>query len=106
MYVIRYLDSGNDFEAELIAHGLRDEVIDALVLYETKGSTNTRYRQAKYMTLNALDEGQLTEKMRNAKASYSGFLADVLLENPRNKSVSDLVPPNVRASFDCIKGWL
>jgi putative ATP-dependent endonuclease of OLD family len=106
LYGINYLDSGNDFEAELIVHGLRDEIIDALVLYETKGSTNERYRQAKYKALNALSNVQLTAKMRDAKSSYSGFLADVLLENPRNKSVNELIPPNVRASFDCIKGWL
>lgn len=106
LYGVHYLDSGNDFEAELIAHGLRDEVIDALVLYQTKGATNARWRQAKYKELNALSDMQLTEIMRDAKASYSGYLADVLRENPRAKSVNDLVPPNVRASFDCIKGWL
>jgi len=106
LYGIQYLESGNDFEVELIAHGLRDEVIDSLVLYETKGSSNERYRQAKHNELILLNDVQLTEKMRNAKASYSGFLADVLLENPRNKSANELVPPNVRASFDCIKGWL
>jgi putative ATP-dependent endonuclease of OLD family len=106
LYGITYLDNGNDFEAELIAHGLRDEVIDALVLYETKGSTNERYRTAKHKELNALSNEQLIDNMREAKSSYSGFLADVLLENPRNKSVTELVPPNLRASFDCIKGWL
>ncbi|MEI6222951.1 MAG: AAA family ATPase [bacterium] len=106
LYGIFYLDSGNDFEAELIAHGLRDEVIDALVLYKTNGSTNERCRQAKYRKLNALNNVQLIDSMRGAKASYAGFLADVLRENPRAKSINDLVPPNVRACFDCIKGWL
>lgn len=103
---IHYLGAGNDFEAELIAHGLRDEVIDALVLYETKGSTNPAYVTAKNTELNALSDTQLQEKMRKDKSSYSGFLADVLLDNPRAKPINDLVPANVRASFDCIKGWL
>lgn len=106
LYGITYLAHGNDFEAELVAHGLRDEVIDALVLYETKGSTNERYRKAKYKELNALTNALLIANMREAKSSYSGFLADVLLENPRKKTVDELVPPNLRASFDCIKGWL
>lgn len=106
LYAITYLDNGNDFEAELIAHGLRNEVVDALVLYETKGSTNDRYRTAKYKELNVLTDEQLIANMRDAKSSYSGFLADVLLENPRKKSAAELVPPNIRASFDCIKGWL
>lgn len=106
IYRIDYLGSGNDFEAELIAHGLRDEIIDALVLYETKASKNIRYRTAKHQELVGLNNVQLTEKMRNSKSSYSGFLADVLMENSRNKSENDLVPPCVRASFDCIKRWL
>ena len=106
LYGIKYLDSGNDFEAEIINHGLRDEIVDALVLYETKGSINVRYQKAKYKELNVLSNDELVSKMREAKSSYSGFLADVLLENPRKKSALDLVPPNVRASFDCIKGWL
>lgn len=106
LYGIHFLDLGNDFEAELIAHGLRDEVIDALVLYKTNGSTVERWRQAKYRELNALSDIQLTECMRDAKASYSGFLADVLLKNPRTKSANELVPPNVRSSFDRIQRWL
>lgn len=106
LYNINYLDTGNDFEAELVAHGLRDEIIDALVLYETKGATNKRYRSAKYKELNALDNTALIAKMRDAKSSYSGFLADVLLKNVRVKAPDELIPPNVRASFDCIRGWL
>lgn len=106
LYGITYLDNGNDFEAELIAHGLRNEIVDALVLYETKGSTNDQYRTAKVKELNVLTDEQLLAKMREAKSSYSGFLADVLWENTRNKSAAELVPPNIRASFDCIKGWL
>ncbi len=106
LYNINYLDIGNDFEAELVAHGLRDEIIDALVLYKTKGSTNQRYQSAKYKEFNELDDDALIAKMRDAKSSYSGFLADVLLKNVRVKEPDELIPPNVRASFDCIKGWL
>jgi putative ATP-dependent endonuclease of OLD family len=73
LYGVNYLNAGNDFEAELVGHGLRDEIIDALVLYETKGSTIKKYKTAKYNELNILDDSQLIAKMRNAKSSYSGF---------------------------------
>ena len=106
LHNIHYLCSGNDFEAEIISHGLKDEVVDALVLYETKGSTNPRYKQAKQRELNSLTVPDLLVRMRETKSSYSGFLADVLLENPRHKGAHDLVPPTIRAGFDCIKGWL
>lgn len=106
LYGIQYLDLGNDFEAELISHGLRDEVIDALVLYETDATENTKWRTAKQTELNKLTDSELTERMRGAKSSYSGFLADVILENTRKKAVDSLVPPNVRVALNCIKGWL
>ncbi|MQL50126.1 AAA family ATPase [Photorhabdus khanii] len=106
-YDIYFLDDGNDFEKELIDHGLRDEIIDAFVLLATTGNKNNeKFREAKYNEFNQLTDEQLLEKMSKEKASYAGFLADVLLANKRIKSVDDLVPPNVRASFDCIKGWL
>lgn len=104
---ISYHGTGNDFEAELIAHGLRDEIIEALVLFYTKGTPNEQYqRETKLKELNALNDEKLIEEMRKKKTSYAGFLVDVLLENKNNKSVNQLVPPNIRANFDCIKRWL
>src|SRR5690606_31762603 len=81
---IYFLDSGNDFEAELISHGLRHEVIKALLLWEIDGISNPRKLEVKeretLKELNKLSDNELIEKMRKAKSSYSGFLADVLLE--------------------------
>jgi putative ATP-dependent endonuclease of OLD family len=106
LYGVYFLDTRNDFEAELILHGLRDEVIDSLVLYATNGSSNQKWRIAKKNELSRLSDEELIAEMRCAKSSYSGYLADILLENPRNKSKEELIPPSIRASFDCIKGWL
>lgn len=104
---VGYFADGNDFDAELIAHGLHDEIIDALVsLATTEDSTNEQLKNAMHQKFGQMNDSDLLIKMRKEKASYSGFLADVLLENPRNKTTEELVPPNLRASFDCIKGWL
>jgi len=45
-------------------------------------------------------------KMRGSKASYAGFLADVLKDNPENRLPDDLIPSSVKNAFDSIKGWL
>ncbi|MFA7240194.1 MAG: AAA family ATPase [Sulfuricellaceae bacterium] len=104
---VGYFADGNDFDAELIAHGLRDEIIDAFVLLATtEDSTNEKFKNAMHQKFCQMNDSDLLIKMRKEKASYSGFLADVLLENPRNKTTEELVPPNLRASFDCIKEWL
>ena len=47
-YHLAFLSSGNDMEAEIILQSqLRDEVIEALVRTETRGSDNTQYIAAK-----------------------------------------------------------
>ncbi len=104
---ISYLTSGNDFEAELLLQtGLKEEIISALVLSETNGSENPRYRAAKLKEITALTEQDLLLKMRESKAAYAGFLADVLRENPNNKMVNALVPTAVIDAFNAVKGWL
>lgn len=107
IFGVSYLDTGNDFEAELlVTKALRNEIIAALVLEETNATVNTRYREAKHRELSALTDADLLLKMRGSKASYAGFLADVLKENPENRLPDDLIPSSVKNAFDSIKGWL
>lgn len=105
-YGIQYLGSGNDFEAELLAHGLRDEINEALVLCETKGSDNPRYRQVKSAEICALSDEDIITRMRDSKASYAGFLADVLKDNPNSKTPEQLLPLSVKKTLDTVKQWL
>ena len=105
-FAIEYLSSGNDFEAELLAMGLRDELVDALVLSETKGSENPRYLAAKRKEIGALTDPDLLVQLRAAKASYAGFLGDVIRSNPNNKAKEALVPLPVRSGFTTIEKWL
>ena len=104
---ISYLTSGNDFEAELLLHTrLKEEIISALVLSETNGSENQRYRAAKLKEITALTEQDILLKMRESKAAYAGFLADVLRENPNNRMVDALLPTAVINAFNVVEGWL
>ncbi|MQC12501.1 ATP-dependent endonuclease [Morganella morganii] len=101
-----YLSDGNDIEAELLlVLGLRDEVIEALVKTETRGSDNTRYIEAKTAELSALNNEALVEKMRASKASYAGFLADVINRNPMNRPIDELVPSAAIEAFKKLKEW-
>lgn len=106
-FFLSYLHTGNDIEAELIAPlGLRREIVDALVLTETRGSGNEQYIAAKKKEIDALNDVQLLEKMHTSKASYAGFLADVIKRNPYKKNKESLVPEAVRNAFDQIQGWI
>ena len=106
IFSISYLSQGNDIEEEMLSTlGLRNEIIEALVLTETKGSDNECYCQAKQRQISALDDQQLLKKMRGAKASYAGFLADVICRNPHKKEKEALVPDAVKAAFLKIEEW-
>jgi len=85
---------------------LRDEIISALVSSETNGSGNHRYRAAKLNEITTLPDQDILLKMRGSKASYAGFLADVLRENPNNRTANALLPSAVIDAFNAVKGWL
>ena len=107
IFGVSYLRSNNDFEAELLLQTkLRDEIISALVSSETNGSENHRYRAAKLNEITALPDQDILLKMRGSKASYAGFLADVLRENPNNRTANALLPSAVIDAFNAVKGWL
>ncbi len=107
IFGVSYLSSNNDFEAELLLQTkLRAEIISALVSSETNGSENHRYRAAKLNEITTLSDQDILLKMRGSKASYAGFLADVLRENPNNRTANALLPSAVIDAFNAVKGWL
>jgi len=86
--------------------GLRDELVDALVSCETKGSDNPRYVAAKRKEIAALTDPNLLAQLRGSKASYAGFLGDVIRSNPNGRTKESLVPLPVRSGFTTIEKWL
>ncbi|TXK93896.1 ATP-dependent endonuclease [Methylococcaceae bacterium CS5] len=107
VFSISFLNLGNDIEAELInSLALREEIIESLVLKETKGTSNSHYLAAKTTKIEALDDESLLEKMRASKASYAGFLADVITRNPQNRVKGDLVPEAFKEAFKKIEEWV
>lgn len=107
LFGISYLSQGNDFESEVFTSlGLRPEIIEALVKCETNGSTNVNWINAKQGELSALSDPEILIKMRELKASYSGFLGDVLICNSAGRTKEQRIPRAVIDAFDNIKEWL
>jgi len=107
IFGVSYLNSNNDFEAELLLQiKLKDEIISALVSSETNGTENKRYRDAKLKEISALSDEDILSRMRWAKASYAGFFADVLRENPNKRIANALLPSAIIDAFNAVKGWL
>ncbi|MBU6351835.1 MAG: AAA family ATPase [Chloroflexi bacterium] len=103
---IAFIGNGNDFEAELMGLGLRDEIIQSLVLCATQDTSNKEHVAAKQREITALSDSDIIVRMRKSKANYAGHLADVLLMNPNGKSVEEMVPAAVAQAFEQLKGWL
>lgn len=107
IFSLHFLNKDNDIEAELVnALNLRDEIVEALIATQTRGSANECYIAAKTKKIEAMDSEGLLEAMRASKASYAGYLSDVILRNPNNKEREELVPDAIVAAFKQIKGWI
>jgi putative ATP-dependent endonuclease of OLD family len=104
---VSYLGKGNNFEAELLNQlPLKDEIIEALVLSATNATDNPQYRAAKLKEISALSDADLLKMMRENKTSYSGFLADVIRENPNKKDPAKITPIAVTEALQQLTKWL
>ena len=106
-FQLDFLTAPNDFEAEIIrVCNQRSEVIDAFVEKAKDVKPHAAYLAKKSTELEKLNDDQLIDKMRGVKTSYSGFLADVLIENKNGKSREDVVPAAFQSAFTKVEGWL
>jgi putative ATP-dependent endonuclease of OLD family len=104
---LEYLTDTYDFEAELIkACGLVPEVIESFMAMKEGFNSNPQFLDAQRDKIEKMTDDQLIEEMRNSKTAYSGFLAEVLSENPRGLAREELVPHAFQSAFSAIEGWL
>lgn len=107
IFSLHFLGDNNDIEAELVnVLNMRDEIVEALIATQTRGSTNEKYVAAKTQEIEAMNNEGLLKIMRASKASYAGYLSDVILRNPNNKKTEELVPDAVVAAFKQVEGWI
>jgi len=107
IFSLHFLSENNDIEAELVnALNMRDEIVEALITTQTRGSTNTHRIMDKTKKIEEMDDEGLLEAMRASKASYAGYLSDVILRNPNNKKTEELIPDAIVSAFKQIERWI
>ncbi len=107
IFGVSYFGAGNDVEAELMSiSSLRAEIIEAIVLLESSAFNNPHYTASRRAVVSALNDVDLLVKLRGTKASYAGFLADVVRENPNNKVPAAITPDAIFLALTQIKKWL
>lgn len=107
VFGLSYCTNPNDFEAELLnVLKLRNEINEALVLYDTNATENAKYRAAKEAEIKGLSDPDVLTRMRNAKTSYSGFLSDIIRQGAGGKKPEQLIVKAALDAFTAIKGWI
>ncbi len=107
IFSLHFLGDNNDIEAELVnVLNMRDEIVEALITTQTRGSIDEHYITAKTKEIEDMDNEGLLEAMRASKASYAGNLSGVILRNPNNKATEDLIPSSIVAAFKQIEEWI
>ena len=107
-FEVAYLEDGNDIEAELVNElKLQDEIKEALFHYEAaKLPLNEHWANAKKTEIEKLNDKELLQTMRQHKARYASFLAEVIRENPNNKKPENLIIKAAKSAFNTIEDWL
>ena len=49
---------------------------------------------------------EIKRRLQKKKAEYSGFLGEIIVENPYEQPVKNLLPSAVRDAFHLIETWL
>lgn len=106
VFYLQFLQPSNNFESELLGLNLRNEIIDALMLAYKEKDSDEIHRQIKEKELNSSSNEQLFKEMKSSKSTYSGFLADIILENPYNKDFKTLLSLPLNNAFKKIAEWI
>ena len=106
VFYLQFLQPSNNFESELLGLNLRNEIIDALMLAYKEKDGDEIHRQIKEQELNSSSNEQLFKEMKSSKSTYSGFLADIILENPYNKDFKTLLSLPLNNAFKKIAEWI
>lgn len=106
VFYLQFLQPNNNFKSELLGLYLRNEIIDALMLAYKEKDSDEIHRQIKEQELNSSSNEQLFKEMKSSKSTYSGFLADIILENPYNKDFKTLLSLPLNNAFEKIAEWI
>ncbi len=104
IFNVSFLNDGCDIESELVNHvDIIDELKTSLVKLATNGNETPQFIAAKQKEMEQLDTQNLLVRLKAAKSGYSGFLAGIILDSPKDSE--ELIPQAFIDAFKTIKGW-
>lgn len=102
-----FLSPGLAMEGELVYKTqLKREIFDALWACNASPNTSVKSKRLQYERMAAMTPRELKRKLEKKKAEYSGFLGDIIAQNPYSQPIENLLPQAIRAAFEEISHWL
>ena len=94
-------------EGELVYKlNLRNELIDALIACTHLTDPTPKNLRRQRERLVELSDRELKLRLEKKKSEYSGFLGDIILENPYRRRLNQRLPKAVRDAFSLMDGWI
>jgi len=104
IFNVSFLNNGCDVESELVNHvQIIDELKASLVQLATNGNKTPQFIAAKQREMEQLNNQSLLDKLKTVKSGYSGFLAGIIMDSPKNSE--ELIPQAFIDAFETIRGW-
>ncbi len=102
-----FLSPGLAMEGELVYKTqLKREIFDALWACNASSNTSVKSKRLQYERMAAMTPRELKRKLEKKKAEYSGFLGDIIAQNPYHQPIENLLPQAILAAFEEISHWL
>ena len=102
-----FLSPGKAIEGELASiPTLRRELVDALLACTIRPGSPESYVEERRAQLMPLPSIEIKRRLQKKKAEYSGFLGEIIVENPYGQPIKNLLPPAVQDAFHLIETWL
>ena len=102
-----FLSPGLAMEGELVYKlNLRNELIDALIACTHLTDPTPKNLRRQRERLIELSDRELKLRLEKKKSEYSGFLGDMILENPYRRRINQRLPKAVREAFRLMDGWI
>ena len=104
---VYFLSPGLAIEGELVYKtGLKREILDALTLCNTSSKISAKAKRLQHERFSSMTPRELKRRLEKRKAEYSGFLGDIIAQNPYDQSIENLLPRAILQAFEQICVWL
>lgn len=102
-----FLSPGLAMEGELVFKtSLHQEILDALIACSDNDSVTPKNRALKRNHLMQVSPRELKRNLERKKSEYSGFLGDIIEENPYNQPLANMIPKAIQEALLLVESWI